>query len=481
MEVFVISESEEGTSLASIPKKKKDALRYSLAQSVSGAPEEIIVSPAGRTIRIVPGAVSGAVDVVQRHAWLRHTFVLSGWASDGDHRRPADRVAVFVDGEADHYRHAVVSRSDLVEGFKAPLLEQAGFRISLPAHIFKRDPPLVVRVFAISSTGVASELQYRSEYGEGSEKRRLGKHAAEDVNYSLAEGAAGLAGKEFIVSPSGATVRIADGAMDGAVDTVLQQDEGTQISGWASDGSHRRPADQVAVFVDGEADHYGHAVVSRSDLVEGFKSAFLEQAGFRIILPGNVFDRDPPPVVRVFAISSAGVASELGYRPEYDDGSRRRRLGKGARPVRYSLAEGADGLAGKEFIVSPSGATVRIADGVMDGAVDTVLQQDERTQISGWASDGSHRRPADQVAVFVDGEADHYGHAVVGRSDLVEGFKAPALENAGFHVILPGNVFDRDPPPVVRVFAISSTGVASELRYRVEYEDGVRTVKLGKR
>ncbi len=186
-------------------------------------------------------------------------------------------------------------------------------------------------------------------------------------------------------------------------------------------------------------------------------------------------------MVRVFAISSAGVASELGYRPEYDDGSRRRRLGKGARPVRYSLAEGADGLAGKEFIVSPSGATVRIADGVMDGAVDTVLQQDERTQISGWASDGSHRRPADQVAVFVDGEADHYGHAVVGRSDLVEGFKAPALENARFHVILPGNVFDRDPPPVVRVFAISSTGVASELRYRVEYEDGVRTVKLGKR
>ena len=423
------------------------------------------------------------MDIVQRHAWLWRTFVISGWASDGSHRQPADQVAVFVDGEADHYRRAVVSRSDLVEKFKSPSLEQAGFRISLPGNVFDRDDsPPVVRVFAISSAGVASELQYRPEYGEGSEKRRLGEHAAAEVGYSLAEDADGLTGKDLIMAPSGATVRIADGAMDGVVDTVLQQDERTQISGWASDGSHRQPADQVAVFVDGEADHDGHAVVSRSDLVEGFKAPSLEKAGFHVILPGNVFDRDPPPVVRVFAISSAGVASELRYRPEYGEGSQKRRLGKrAAEDVSYFLAEDADGLAGKELIMAPSGATVRIASGAMDGAVDTVLQQDERTQISGWASDGSHRRPADQVAVFVDREANHYGHAVVRRSDLVEGFKSPSLEQAGFRISLPARIFKRDPSPVVRVFAISSTGVASELRYRAEYEDGVRTVKLGKR
>ncbi len=482
VEVFVISESENGPSLASIRKRKKDALRYSLAQTASGAGEEIIVSPEGRTIRIVPSAMEGSVDIVQRHAWLWRTFVISGWASDGSHRQPADQVAVFVDGEADHYRRAVVSRSDLVEKFKSPSLEQAGFRISLPGNVFDRDPPPVVRVFAISSAGVASELQYRPEYGEGSEKRRLGEHAAEEVGYSLAEDADGLTGKDLIMAPSGATVRIADGAMDGVVDTVLQQDERTQISGWASDGSHRQPADQVAVFVDGEADHDGHAVVSRSDLVEGFKAPSLEKAGFHVILPGNVFDRDPPPVVRVFAISSAGVASELRYRPEYGEGSQKRRLGKrSAEDVSYFLAEDADGLAGKDLIMAPSGATVRIASGAMDGAVDTVLQQDERMQISGWASDGSHRRPADQVAVFVDREANHYGHAVVRRSDLVEGFKSPSLEQAGFRISLPARIFKRDPPPVVRVFAISSTGVASELRYRAEYEDGVRTVKLGKR
>ena len=142
---------------------------------MSGAPEEIIVSPAGRTIRIVPGAVSGAVDVVQRHAWLWRTFVISGWASDRAHREPADEAVVFVDGEADHYKPTVVGRSDLVEGFKAPALENAGFHVILPGNVFDRDPPPVVRVFAISSAGVASELRYRAEYEDGVRTVKLGK------------------------------------------------------------------------------------------------------------------------------------------------------------------------------------------------------------------------------------------------------------------------------------------------------------------
>ncbi len=161
VQVFVISESEEGASLASIPKKKKDALRYSLAQAVSGATEETIVSPTGRTIQVVPGAMGSAVDVVQQHTWLWHTFLITGWASDGAHRRPADEVVVFVDGGAEHGSRTAVNRPDPAKTFKAPSLEQAGFRVALPASAFERDPAPVVRVFAISSTGVASELRYR--------------------------------------------------------------------------------------------------------------------------------------------------------------------------------------------------------------------------------------------------------------------------------------------------------------------------------
>ena len=176
VEVFVISESEDRPSLASIRKKKKDARLYSLAQAASGTPEEIIVSPTGRTIRIVPGAMGGTVGAVQQHAWLWHTFLISGWASDGAHREPVDEVVVFVDGEANHGGHTVLRRPGLAKRFAAPSLEQAGFRVSLPASIFRRDPPPVVRVFAISSNGVASELRYRPEYSDGSRTVKLGRH-----------------------------------------------------------------------------------------------------------------------------------------------------------------------------------------------------------------------------------------------------------------------------------------------------------------
>ncbi len=304
-----------------------DSKRYSLARAASGAPEEIRVSPTGSTIRIVPGAMDGSVDMVQRHAWLRNIFVLRGWASDGSHRQPAGQVTVFVDGEADHHRHTVVSRSDLVEGFNAPSLEQAGFRVSLPSHIFEQNSLPEIRVFAVSLQGVASELRYRPEYTDGSRKRRLGNKTAQNIKYSLAEGTDGARLRPFIVSRTGEEIPIVPGALDGSVDLVRERGGNTRFSGWASDESHSHPADQVAVFVDGEADHDPHTVVKRSDLVEGFKAPSLGPAGFHVIVPSYIFDRDPPPVVRVFAISSIGVVSELRYRAEYRNGSRTVRLG----------------------------------------------------------------------------------------------------------------------------------------------------------
>ena len=89
---------------------------------------------------------------------------LMGWASDGAHRKPADLVVVFVNGEADHDRHTVWRRKDIATRFEAPSLVESGFRISLPRFVFERDPTPIVRVFAVSSTGVASELGYRPEY-----------------------------------------------------------------------------------------------------------------------------------------------------------------------------------------------------------------------------------------------------------------------------------------------------------------------------
>ena len=55
----------------------------------------------------------------------------------------------------------------------------------------------------------------------------------------------------------------------------------------------------------------------------------MGQAGFHVTLRSFAFEQGSAAVIRVFAISERGVASELNYRPEYDDGCEQHRLGEG--------------------------------------------------------------------------------------------------------------------------------------------------------
>ena len=292
--------------------------------------------------------------------------------------------------------------------------------------------------------------------------------------------------EEFIVSLTGTTIRIVPGALGGWVDAVRQQTGGTRFSGWASDGAHRKRVQQVVVFVDGQSKHERHTPLSRPDVAGFFKFPPLRRAGFRVELPVSVFDQDPAPIVRVFAVSKTRVASELSYRPEYHlDGGRTVKLGKGSTvpPIQsttpsYSLVQTGSGTS-EESIVSLTGTTIGIVPDAVDGWVDAVRQRREGTLFSGWASDQAYGGPAHQVLVFVDGEVNHEPHSTWSRPGVAKVFKAPSLLDAGFHVVVPGSVFDRNPAPVVRVFATSVTGEASELRYHPKYADGPRTVKLG--
>ena len=293
--------------------------------------------------------------------------------------------------------------------------------------------------------------------------------------------------QEFIVSLTGTTIRVVPDAVDGWVYMVQQQNGGTHFVGWASDGAHRRPAKQVVVFVDGEANHERHTSLSRPDVAKFFNVPLLWHTGFRVEMPVSVFDRDPAPVVRVFAISRTREASELRYYPQYGDGPRTIKLGKESTAPRarkstlsYSLVQ-AHPKTPEESIVSLTGTAVRIVPDAMDGWVDAVWQRAGVTTFAGWASNGAHREPAHQVVVFVDSEANHEPYTVWSRPGLVRYFKAPpVMADAGFNVVVPGSVFDRDPAPVVRVFAVSRDRVATELRYHPEHVDGPGIVKLGK-
>ncbi len=472
------------------PRAQKSILSLSLVQTQSKARKEFIVSMTGKNIPIVPGAVDGWVYAVQQQNGSTH-FV--GWASDGAHRKLAQLVTVFVDGEANHERHTSLRRPDVGKFFKFLHLRSAGFQVEVPGSVFDQDPAPVVRVFAVSRTREASELHYLQQYVDGPRTIKLGRESTalrarkSTLSYSLVP-AHPKAPEESIVSLTGATIRIVPDAMDGWVDAVRQWTGGTLLSGWASDGAHREPAHQIVVFLDGEANQEPHTVWSRPGLASHFQAPLLSDAGFRVVVPVSVFDRDPAPVVRVFAISGTGVASEIRYHREYVDGTSAIKLGKESKAPRagesklsYSLVQTQSGIP-EESIVSLSGTTIRIVPNAVDGWVDSVRQRagGRGTLFSGWASDGAHREPAHQVLVFLDSAADHERHTVWRRPGVAKTHKARLLSDAGFQVVVPVSVFDRDPAPVVRVFAMSRTGVASEIRYHPEYVDGPRAIKLGK-
>ena len=470
------------------PRAQKSILSYSLVQTQSRTPKEFIVSSTGTSIPIVPDAVDGWVDAVRQQNGGAH-FV--GWASDGAHRKLAQLVVVFVDGEAHHERHTSVRRPDVGKFFNFPHMRSAGFRVEVPVAVFDQDPAPVVRVFAVARTREASELHYFPQYVDGPRTMKLGKESTaprarkSTLSYVLVP-AHPKTPEESIVSLTGATIRIVPDAMDGGVGAVRQRTGGTLLSGWASDGAHLEPAHQVVVFLDSEANQEPHTARSRPDVARRFKAPLLSDAGFQVVVPVSVFDRDPAPVVRVFAISGTGVASEIRYHPEYVDGPRTIKLGKENTAPRaqgstlsYSLVQTQSGIP-EESIVSSAGRTIRIVPDAVDGWVGAVKQQTGATHFRGWASDGSHRNPAHQVVVFVDSEANHEPHTTFRRPDVAGRFKAPSLLAAGFQIVVPVSVFDRDPAPVVRVFAISGTGLASEIRYHPEYPDGPRTIKLGK-
>ena len=150
---------------------------------------------------------------------------------------------------------------------------------------------------------------------------------------------------------------------------------------------------------------------------------------------------------------------------------------KAAGGIRYSLR----GSGHDESMVSSTGETIRIALGAMVGHVDALREQGGQVSVRGWASDRFYLHPVAQVAVFVDREANHPEHTPWVRRDVANRFDAPSLKKAGFVVGLPKTVFTQVPPPVVRVFAISATGDASELRYRPDYEYAGRKIRLGGR
>ena len=89
-------------------------------------------------------------------------------------------------------------------------------------------------------------------------------------------------------------------------------------------------------------------------------------------------------------------------------------------------------------------------------------------------------RLAEHVSLSLDAEADQRVDAVRPRKDVATEFNIPSSEDVGFRVTLWTRVFAPHTAPEVRVFGISESGVASELRYKEQYGRGDGRIVLGK-
>ena len=151
VEVFAVT----GTSESPVLERLKTGNSTLLIRSRGDS--EVIDTGKGAGVPITPGAVSGSVQAVTPG----ESVILSGWAADLAGRRPADSVAVFLDGRS-VLELPVDIRRDSIESRYG--IENAGFRAELPKRLL---PPWGqghrVRIVALRGN-VASELHYEGGY-----------------------------------------------------------------------------------------------------------------------------------------------------------------------------------------------------------------------------------------------------------------------------------------------------------------------------
>lgn len=152
VQVLLVRDEVNGEP-ALIPAEAGTASRYRLVEAADGGYQ--LVAPDATTFPVVDDAVDGWLDEVDRRGEL---LQLGGWAADVDAGEPARHVVLFRNGEFLYAARPDFERTDVLQFFNNQGLRETGFKITLPAELI--DEGDVLRVFAISRKGQASELQY---------------------------------------------------------------------------------------------------------------------------------------------------------------------------------------------------------------------------------------------------------------------------------------------------------------------------------
>ena len=115
----------------------------------------VVLQPGKRSIPVTSNAADGRIEIVGTRGG---GLLVAGWASDPDHRRPADQVMLFADGRLLQAARPSTPKPSLVDRF-GPALERAGFAFGATGAIAQvAATPDRLRVIAVVG-GRASALE----------------------------------------------------------------------------------------------------------------------------------------------------------------------------------------------------------------------------------------------------------------------------------------------------------------------------------
>ena len=259
---------------------------------------------------------------------------------------------------------------------------------------------------------------------------------------------AGLVGRAGVFAgphPELVGRRLGDLAVGGKADYQVEFDAPQLYSSVAPDGA------EVPIYVTGRlsgAARSGEAVaVAVNGRIAAVGRSFRAGGDLRMgaVVPPTAF-RKGANDVEALAVTASGAGPRLAQ------------AGRTGRRTATLVRRG-----GGLVLLRPGRPPIRVTAAAADGRIELVGTRGGGLLVAGWASDPTHRRPADQVLLFADGRLVQAARPSTAKPDLAKRF-GPGLAKAGFAFGATGSAAQVVATPErLRVVAIVD-GRASALR-----------------
>jgi len=125
--------------------------------------------------------------------------------------------------------------------------------------------------------------------------------------------------EQHILTPDGQRIKINPELFQSHLEKVTIEKAGICFRGWAADVAGSALPESVILFKDGFAIQSGRTDKYRPDVARHFEKPKLMYSGFQLVVPFSVISKnaDREHVIRAFALSADGQATELNYAYEY--------------------------------------------------------------------------------------------------------------------------------------------------------------------